>query len=217
MGIYAEAIILYIVLFLSGSAAQFTGGSAVTDSFSSSREIAKILLYLIPSLALIWYLLIKSWKLEFWAIRPGKKDFTACIAALPVLLFAGLAFSLVSSKTSGVNSQSALFTPNNSAEWIILCINCILMAYLEESYFRFYLLSRRQELNLSPTSALVLSVSLFSLCHIYEGPWGFLNAVVSGTFLAFIFLRYNSLHGIAIAHALYNIIVYVINTLSIKV
>ena len=213
MGIYVEAIILYIVLFLSGSAAQFTGGAGAADGFSAAREIALILFYFLPSLALVWYLLFKSWKLEFWVIRPGRKDVTAFLVTLPVLLITGYIISHVSSTVGGVSAQTAPFSPGNSAEWVILCFSCVFSAYLEESYFRFYLLSRRQELNLNATSALALSTALFSICHIYEGPWGFLNAVLSGTFLAFIFLRYNSLHGIAAAHALYNISAYVINAL----
>jgi membrane protease YdiL (CAAX protease family) len=56
-------------------------------------------------------------------------------------------------------------------------------------------------------------VALFSICHIYEGPWGFLNAVLSSVLLCFMFLRYKSIHGISIAHAMYNIAVYVINTM----
>jgi membrane protease YdiL (CAAX protease family) len=213
MGIYVEAIILYIVLFMSGSIAQFTGTAAGADSFSAAKEIVKILFYFIPSLALIWYLLIKAWKLEFWIVRPGKKDLTAFLITFPVLLFTGFVISFISSTISESSGQTSLYSPGNFFEWAVLCFSCIFSAYLEESYFRFYLLSRKEELNLSSTSALFLSVSLFSICHIYEGPWGFLNAVLSGTFLAFIFLRYNSLHGIAIAHALYNISVYIINAL----
>jgi len=62
---------------------------------------------------------------------------------------------------------------------------------------------------------LVFSVILFAVCHIYEGPWGFLNAVISGAIFGFVFLRYNSLHGIAVAHALYNILILVIYKLAI--
>jgi membrane protease YdiL (CAAX protease family) len=43
---------------------------------------------------------------------------------------------------------------------------------------------------------------------VYEGPWGFLNAALAGTALAFVFLRYGSLHGIALAHGLYNLFAY---------
>jgi membrane protease YdiL (CAAX protease family) len=94
-----------------------------------------------------------------------------------------------------------------------LSFSCILAAYLEESFFRFYILSRRDELKLSAIPAMIVSVALFSICHIYEGPWGFLNAFLSAVILAFVFLRYNALHGIAIAHGLYNIAVYFINAM----
>jgi membrane protease YdiL (CAAX protease family) len=35
-----------------------------------------------------------------------------------------------------------------------------------------------------------------------------LNAVLAGALLALVFLRYRSLHGIALAHGLYNVFVY---------
>jgi membrane protease YdiL (CAAX protease family) len=92
-----------------------------------------------------------------------------------------------------------------------LVISCISTAYLEESFFRFYLLSKREEMGIGPHRAVLLSTLLFSICHVYEGPWGFLNAALSGMVLAFVFLRFRSLHGIALAHALYNVLVYALN------
>jgi membrane protease YdiL (CAAX protease family) len=68
-------------------------------------------------------------------------------------------------------------------------------------------------MKLGTKSALVISVALFSICHLYEGPWGFLNAVLSGTFLCLIFLKFRAFHGNAIAHGMYNIAVYIINAL----
>ncbi|MDR1949246.1 MAG: CPBP family intramembrane metalloprotease [Spirochaetaceae bacterium] len=49
---------------------------------------------------------------------------------------------------------------------------------------------------------------LFSLCHLYEGFWGVLNALFAGVLLALVFRRYRSLHGIAWAHGLYNAFIY---------
>jgi hypothetical protein len=43
---------------------------------------------------------------------------------------------------------------------------------------------------------------------VYEGPWGVLNAVLAATLLSFLFLHFKSLHGIALAHGLYNAFVY---------
>jgi len=175
---------------------------------------ARILLYTIPSLTLIWYLLLKAKKIKEWGIHQlGKKDLISGLMAFPCLLITGFAVAAAASSIGGNTAQIAIYSPTGALGWIILCFYCLFSAYLEESFFRFYLLSRRNELNLSASSALVLSVVLFSICHIYEGPWGFLNSVLAGTILAFTFLRYNSLHGIAIAHALYNITAYGINAI----
>jgi len=215
MGIYIEALILYILLFLHGSLAFFTNVEAQSANSSVTVQLLYIFTYLIPALALIWHLLFKEQKLEIWAIRPGKKDFAAFFITFPCLLITGVVVTLVSTYISGSSQNIMPNLPSNPIEWGFLLITCILSAYLEESYFRFYLLSKREELNLNAASALAFSVILFSICHIYEGPWGFLNAVISGTILGFVFLWNNSFHGIAIAHAMYNISIYIISALTI--
>ena len=218
MGIYIEALILYFLLFSSGFAAVFTVTAPV--QFSVPAEFYKIIMYYIPSLALIWYLIYKSRNAESHDNKgevftlPGfglkKKDVVSCLIALPGLLITGTIITLISINIDGFSAQITLASPVTFMEWAALCFSCIFAAYLEESYFRFYLLSRREELNLGARSALALSVILFSICHLYAGLWSFLNAVFCGAFLGIIFLRYKSLHGIAIAHALYNIFAFVI-------
>jgi membrane protease YdiL (CAAX protease family) len=116
---------------------------------------------------------------------------------------------------SGPSAQVLLHSPSTPAGWIVLGFSLIIAAYTEESFFRFYLLSRKDEFKMSAAQALMFSVLLFSICHIYEGPWGFLNAALSGTFLCFIFLRYKSIHGISIAHGLYNIVIFAINAAGV--
>jgi membrane protease YdiL (CAAX protease family) len=212
MGIYIEALILYILLFFRGSIAVFSGVDVEAVDFSVSAELVNIFTYSIPSLILIWYLAVRTKKVEIWIVKPGKKDYISFIITLPFLLITGLFVSLVGSYINGTSSQ-IFHSPSTPTEWVFLSITCLLSAYLEESYFRFYLLSKKEELNLNNTSALAFSVILFSICHIYEGPWGFMNAAISGTILGFVFLRYYSIHGIALAHALYNISIYVINSL----
>jgi len=210
MGIYAEMLILYIVLFFSGSTALANGGGQAV--FSKYSELLRILIYNLPSLALIWYLLLKAKRIRDWDIMPGKKDLIPAFITLPCLLATGYTIAYVSARIGGASAQVSLDAPVDTAGWVILSISCLSAAYLEESFFRFYILSRRQKLNLSAPWALVVSVALFSVCHIYEGPWGFLNAVISGTVLSAVFLRYKSLHGIAIAHCLYNISVYAVSS-----
>jgi len=215
MGIYIEALVLYILLFLHGSLAFLAGGGTDAANFSATTELVNIFAYLAPALVLIWLLITKTPKMELWAIRPGKKDLFSCIITFPCLLITGFIVTIIGSYISGPSENLTLSLPSSAAEWVLLFFTCLLSAYLEESYFRFYLLSKREEFNLNAVSALALSVILFSICHIYEGPWGFLNAVISGTILGFMFLRYNSLHGVAIAHTFYNISIYIISGVTI--
>jgi membrane protease YdiL (CAAX protease family) len=214
LGIYIEAIILYVVLFFSGSVVLTAAGTRESAGFSITAELVKIFVYSIPSLALIWYLLLKAKPLRNWEIVPGKKDLTCGLITLSGLLITGLVIAFVSSYMNGASAQVLLYLPSTLAGWIVLVFSLIIAAYTEESFFRFYLLSRKDEFKISAIWALIFSVLLFSICHIYEGPWGFLNAVISGTFLCFIFLKYKSIHGISIAHGLYNIVIYAINAAS---
>ena len=206
MGIYIEALTLYIILFFSGAASFFTGGG---EGFSISTDFIRASAFTVFSLALIWYLLLRARNLKDWDVLPGKKDIISCVVALPCLFLTGFFTAAASFITGGQDVQASINIPSTTPGWIAVCFYCVFSAYLEESFFRFYLLSRREELRLSALSALVVSVVLFSICHLYEGPWGFLNSVISGTILCFVFLRYHSLHGIAIAHGLYNIFIYV--------
>jgi len=210
VGIYIEALLLYIILFFSGAAGAISNTSTL-EGFSAWRELTRIFLHSVPSLALVWYLLLRVKKAKYWDIKPGKKDAISFLITFPCLIITGFAVSFISSIIG--ETAITLTYPSTVFEWIVLSFSCILAAYLEESFFRFYLLSRRDELKLSAVSALILSVALFSICHIYEGPWGFLNSFFSAIILAFIFLRYQALHGIAFAHGLYNIAAYVINSL----
>jgi membrane protease YdiL (CAAX protease family) len=210
MNVYFEALILYMVLFLPGS----TGRMEITG-FSIPTELIRIFLFNIPSLALIWYLLLKVKTFKDWGIGPPrKKDLFAAVICLPGLLLTAFIIAFISPYFGETPGQTMLYPPFSVLFWIILSVSCISTGYLEESFFRFYLLSRREELKLSDAAALLVSVAAFSICHIYEGPWGFLNSVLSGILLSFIFLRYKSLHGIALAHGLYNMIVIIVNALG---
>jgi len=207
MSTFVEPLILYAVLFFRISAGRPPSGEAV--EFSITVEIARILLYNLPSLALVWYLLLRVKSLKEWGITlPGKNDLIPAVTALPALVLIGLTISLASHYFVEIPSGSRFLPPHNFISWGILFISCLSTAYLEESFFRFYLLSKREEMGIGNHRAVLISTLSFSICHIYEGPWGFLNAALSGVLLAFVFLRFRSLHGIAFAHALYNVLVY---------
>jgi membrane protease YdiL (CAAX protease family) len=214
MGIYFEALILYFILFLSGSTGSIITGQGAAD-FSSLSELSKIFFYNIPSIALIWYLILRVKPLRNWAITPGKNDIISFFITLPCLILTGFAIAFISSYIGGGSGQAVTRSPGTGIEWVVLGVSCISAAYLEESFFRFYLIARRDEFKLDAAPALTLSIIMFSVCHIYEGPWGFLNAAISAVILGFVFLRYRALHGVAIAHGVYNISAYVINSVML--
>jgi len=211
---FIEPFILYWVLFFripAGSAPVEEAGAAGAMPFSWTAETARVLLYTLPSLALVWYLLLKVKSLKAMGIRlPQKKDFLVALLAFSVLTLIGVTISLVSLKFGDTAALRRSLSPKTVIAWTVLVISCVSSAYLEESYFRFYLFSKKEEMGLGPHRAVLVSTLLFSVCHLYEGPWGFLNAALSGVALAYIFLRFRSLHSVAIAHALYNILAYVL-------
>ena len=214
MGIYAEALILYAVLFLPGSIIGLTG----SVDLPASADFIRVFMFYIPSTALIWHLLFRGKQARDWGIKPGKKDLFSGLIAFPCLLIIGFIIVYASSFFGAADGRFKLHTPSTAREWAIICFSCICTGYLEESFFRFYLLSRfngggillskREKLKLSAPAVTAVSAALFSICHIYEGPWGMANAALSGVLLSLVFLRYRSLHGIALAHGLYNIAAY---------
>jgi len=211
---FIEPFILYWVLFFRIPAGNMPGEGAVgavAMEFSWTAEAARVLLYTLPSLTLVWYLLLKVKSLKAMGIKlPQKKDFIVASLAFCALTLIGVTISLVSARFGEATALRHSLSPKTVTAWAVLVISCVSSAYLEESYFRFYLFSKKEEMGLGPHRAVLVSTLLFSICHIYEGPWGFLNAALSGVALAYIFLRFRSLHSVAMAHALYNILAYVL-------
>jgi membrane protease YdiL (CAAX protease family) len=208
-----EALILYLVLFFPGVYfSGFSAESAEVIPFFTVRELGRLLTYTLPSLALLFYMI--SGRKGFPALKPqkpGKDDFLAFSIGLPGLFLIGFVISvLVSllSKPVGWNPPPHLEAPVNAAGWVIVAFSCLGTGYLEESYFRYYLLAKFENTMPHTEMRVIFSTFLFSLCHIYEGPWGAFNAVLASILLSALFIRYKSLHGIAWAHGFYNILVY---------
>jgi len=205
---FIEPFIIYWVLFFRIPVGSTPGE---VPEFSWTAETGRILMYTLPSLALVWYLLLRAKSLREMGIKlPQKKDFVIAFLAFCALTLIGVTISLVSAQFGEAVALRQFLRPQTVTAWAVLAVSCVSSAYLEESYFRFYLLSMKEEMGLGPHRAVLVSTLLFSICHIYEGPWGFLNAALSGVVLAYIFLRFRSLHGIAVAHALYNILAYIL-------
>jgi membrane protease YdiL (CAAX protease family) len=183
--------------------------SSVT-AFSSFRELNRILAYNLPALALIWYLLLGREAKKVKAPRFSRRDLWSILAALPALLLTALGVSLAASLFSAIPGGSPLESPPAKiSAWVLTILSCLSTGYLEETFFRYYLYKRLTLFGLDAPRFILVSAALFSLCHLYEGPWGTMNACFAGLLLALIFVRFRALHGIALAHGLYNLLVYI--------
>ena len=210
-----EALILYFVLFFPGIyVSPFPFGQTEAIPFSVLRELGRTFTYTIPSLALLWYLILD--RKDFYALkelRPRKRELLPFVTGLPGLIIIGLSLSFLMSLFSGPNTPPRIEGPTGILSWVVMVFSCLGTGYLEESYFRFYLLMKLEDPLPNELVRIALSTILFSLCHMYEGPWGIINAILAGVLLSVIFIRYRSLHGIAWAHGVYNIFVYAMGKL----
>jgi membrane protease YdiL (CAAX protease family) len=202
-----EPLLLYLTLFLPGT---FSG--AVPPElirFSVNRELNRILIYNIPSFALIWYHLLMVKKLGEWDVaRPRFRDLKAFLIGFPGLILTGFIISLISPLFTDLPGTPMVEAPGSVLGWFVMVLSCLSTGYLEETYFRFYLFMKFRASGLDDERGIFISVLFFSFCHMYEGPWGTLNAALAGFLLSFIFMKQRALHGIAFAHGLYNVFVY---------
>jgi membrane protease YdiL (CAAX protease family) len=209
---------VYAVLFFPGFASGgFFSGTAGTEGeeairFIISQELSRILGFTVPAIALIGYLLVLRGGKARLPRRPRSGDLLSLAIVLPGLLGAGLFISLVSSVFSTGASALTVEAPRGLPAVIIMFFSCLSTGYLEEFYFRYYLSLRFKQAGLRNIPAMGLAVVLFSLCHIYEGPWGALNALLAGILLSLVYKKYRALHGIAWAHGLYNVFIYLSGT-----
>ena len=209
-----EALILYLVLFFPGIYMGLVSpplaGEALTIQFSLVWELNRIIIYTLPALALLWYIVLG--KKNFSSLKPQKprqQDVFSLGIGLFGLILIGIGISFVISLYSrhyGLPEPPKIEAPQGLAAWIVMVFACLSIGYLEESYFRYYLLTKLDNYNLP--SKVILSTLLFAFGHIHDGPFGIINALLAGILLSVLFIRYRSLHGIALAHGFYNIFVY---------
>lgn len=199
------------MLFLPGIAP--AGGDLPFVPFDASSELARTLLYDFPATALILYLLFRDRRPSASGFaRPRLTDAAVAGVAFGLLVVIAVALSALSGLIQGRAMSPFVEAPRGPAEWGAMALVCIATGYLEETYFRAYLFIRLEEAGFDERKSIAFSIILFSLCHIYEGFWGGLNAAIAALVLSMAYLRTKSVHGPAWAHAAYNALVYVTGT-----
>jgi membrane protease YdiL (CAAX protease family) len=138
-------------------------------------------------------------------------DGLAFIIGLSLIFLSAFSVSFLFHQILQLPPRGAFASPNGLSGWFTASLSCFCTAYLEESYFRFYLFKKMENSGIPESSYIFISASLFAFCHFYEGIAGTVNAFLAGLALAFTFARTKALHGIAWAHGAYNVLVYVLN------
>jgi len=197
------AIALFFVLFFPPRFVPAAPEGEILYSFS----------WRLPALVLVLLLLEKS-REEGTALYPGpafrsKRDFPVLGFALPALCLLGFLASFAAIRTGF--PPPSLIPPSGCFAWAGVILACLTTGYLEEAYFRVYLPVQCAGFGLF--TGFWFPIVLFSLCHVYEGPWGFANAFLAALFLSVVYRKKLSFHGIALAHGLYNVFAYVAMTL----
>jgi membrane protease YdiL (CAAX protease family) len=136
------------------------------------------------------------------------------VLGFPALILLGFLLSLVTALFPALPAVPEIEGPRSALAIAVMVLACISTGYLEESYFRFYLYTRFREGGLGLIKGMVISSVLFALCHVYEGPIGALNAFLAGLILYLLMSRRRTIHGLAWAHGLYNVFVYVMVLVS---
>ncbi|MDR0524568.1 MAG: CPBP family intramembrane metalloprotease [Spirochaetaceae bacterium] len=192
-----EALLLYLAFFGSGLILRPKGTG---PGFSAEGELLRLFLYTLPAFGVLAF--------RKKTARPGLQDVITCGWVLPALILLGLGVS------AGEGPGIPPVLPKNLPEWTILALSCLGTGYMEESFFRLYLPWKLEEAGLPWGKGVFIAAGLFALCHIYEGPGGFLFAGLAGICLALGSGRSRSLHGIAWAHGGYNLYVWLAVSVS---
>ena len=184
-----EAAALFFVLF-------FFPGIPLS---SPPEVITHSLLWRVPAFILIMLLMEKKPSFSV------KRDLFTAVIAFAVLCSTGFLVSLAAAQTGFVPPEVP--PPEGTLGWTAAILLSLSTGCLEEAYFRYYLPERIRSLKPGKTAYLV-SALVFALCHVYEGPWGFINALAAALALSLVYIKTSSFPGIAGAHGLYNIFVF---------
>jgi membrane protease YdiL (CAAX protease family) len=129
--------------------------------------------------------------------------FTAA-SLFAIALFLSFLASLAGDEAAGPPVEG----PGNFGGLAVVLLSCLCTAYLEEGFFRFYLLEKMSLLGRGIVFSVVVSALLFAALHLWEGPWGVFNAAAAAFLLSFVYIETRNLHIAALAHFCYNVAVY---------
>jgi CAAX protease family protein len=144
-----------------------------------------------------------------WTTRNIWKEISIGILLfVPLFLASSVLESLL--RKAGLSAPStplpALVSERGMAEFLLALFMVIVVAVVEETIFRGYLMLRINAITSSPAVAVVLSAVIFSLGHGYEGTASVVTVGVMGAVFALIYQWRKSLTAPVVMHFLQDVI-----------
>ena len=208
---FAEMALFFCAFFLPGYAAQALGAPTgpATDALMIQSIIAGL-----PQFLLMAYVVIVSgrtpasrWGLGRVEPRDGVRAALLTLGCfLVVTPFVALVLALPPEVMRRF-SQGYRWGLSNAAQLPVALLFGLTAGYREEFFFRAYLLGRMDELGVPAPAAVAMSTALFCIGHFYEGLLAVAVTAALGLLLAAAWRRWGSLHVVAVAHGMYNVLV----------
>jgi membrane protease YdiL (CAAX protease family) len=203
----AEPILLFAVFFLPGYLFPSSSGFPDFDSLSFHLRYA---FFAAPQVLFILFLMSgkEGGLARFGAVRFRAAVLPRAIALSVVLAVlmgcALLPVSLLSDDLRRLFYASRSFAAPRPAMLAVALATCVLTGYREELFFRSYLLTVFEDLDVGFPKAAAASSLLFAVGHAYEGIAAAIAIFLIGLILARAFRKRRNLHVVAISHALYD-------------
>ncbi len=193
------------------------GGSVDPQAFDSVMYHVQLLAVSIPQILLVVVLCDlrrPGSSLRFGWRVPNQNDALPAIMGLTATWVAVAVVSLVASVILGEGGG-----PEPTVAWSferrelipVALVSTLAIGYREEIFYRAYIADRAEEAEVDVRTALAVGALLFASGHLYQGVMGFVLSLAIGLVLAAVYYRMRSLHGIAVAHGLYNFIVLLLS------
>jgi hypothetical protein len=202
----AEVLLVFAALFLPGYLAPpgdvFRSGLPLFAAVASFQTL--LLLYLMS--------LRGQGALAASGVRrPEARDLAVAIGAAAALLVLAWALSWVLSRLGEAGSRALepRLPPVAAGPPGPLALLSLVTGYREELFYRCYLITRLAHLGLPGGAAVAAAGVIFGLGHLYQGPAAVALAMVQALVFGVLLRRGASLHGLAVAHGLYNFAVLV--------
>ena len=200
----------WLTAYLPGNASAY--GQALADPY---HHLA-MALSLLPKALLLLYLMARIDGLGAFRglARPRPADILGALAvaggAFLAVILPSSFLSILSAALGGQAPLNPLLAaavhPTAPALLLVpaVLLDCLCIGYIEELYFRVYLLHRLGQAGLRPLHAGLASILLFASAHGAQGALGLLMAAILGAWFTWRRAQGAGIHELGLGHALYD-------------